>query len=253
MYITSYKELSDWFQNIQRDEKPATHWNLYNLDAGSPSRIATRNVKIDDYEESMRLLLNQVRTFNNPAGTHMRLQVYPKGAPNNPAGDIRLSIFGDHPALGDHGSNGGISGLPALAGGDIQTYIAGQVKLALLEKENEELREAMNGPNNMWERMVQTVADSPHLSQVVNNLVVGLVTKVNPAAAPHMQTTPPPMNGHPTTDELGDDTEDPQSVFYNNINAVSQSLGVDPITLSAKLNKLVRDNPEMAKQLLTNA
>jgi hypothetical protein len=85
---------------------------------------------------------------------------------------------------------------------------------------------------------------------VVNNLVVGLVSKVNPAAMPHMQTTPPPtpMNGHPATD--GAEDENPDVVFSNNIHAASAVLGTDPLTLAIKLNALVQNNPEMAKQLL---
>lgn len=256
MTITSIDDLYTWFKNLQRADDTPTHWSLYSNEPGKVDTKATTNTRYDEFDASWDVLEKSIRMLNNPKGTRMRLQIFPKGKANNYTAQVHVQIYQDGTvgAPGENhgqGAHSGIGMLPA-GMGSLDSYVQQRIDLELLRRENEDLKDAINGPNNMWERLVQTVADSPHLSQVVNNLVVGLVSKVNPAAMPHMQTTPPPtpMNGHPATD--GAEDENPDVVFSNNIHAASAVLGTDPLTLAIKLNALVQNQPELAKQILNS-
>jgi hypothetical protein len=58
------------------------------------------------------------------------------------------------------------------------------------------------------------------------------------------------VQGEATTDD--DETDDPQAVFSENIQQASNALQTDPVTLAKQLNRLIKSNPEVAKQLLEN-
>lgn len=254
MTITSIDDLYNWFKTLQRSDDSPTHWSLYSNEPGRVDTKATTNTRYDEFDASWDMLEKSVRMLNNPKGTRMRLQIFPKGKHNNYTAQVHLQIYNDGTAgaPSDGHAQGAHSGIGMLPGmGSMDSYIQQRIDLELLRRENEDLKDAINGPNNMWERILQTVADSPHLSQVANNIIVGLVSKVNPAAMPHLQTTPPaPINGHPATDTA--ENENPDVVFSNNIHAASTVLGTDPLTLAIKLNALVQNNPEMAKQILNS-
>jgi hypothetical protein len=146
---------------------------------------------------------------------------------------------------------------PAVAGypgvGNIEDLIEQRVHLAMLERENEDLKAAINAPGSMLERVVDKIAESPHLSQVVAQLVAGLF---NRAGAP--MPMPVPVNGvtpqpaHSTSTDADDDADlsEEDRVFWENIQSVAHTLGVDLPTLAVKLNNLVQQNPALAKSLI---
>jgi len=249
MNITSYEDLKHWFDTIQKEDKPYPHWTLWNNDAGQAPKVAQRNVRVNDIGQSWDMLYKAVRMFNNPRGSRMRLIVYEPGKQNNYAGDINLEILGDTSATAAaHNMPVAISGFPGMYGPEnMKDAIDMHVRLAMLEKENEDLQAAIGAPSSSWEKIVEMVANSPHLSAIVNNMVAG-VMKIPPQAMPAMPA--PPINGHPTTDESAHAEADAQQVFSNNIHAASNTLGVDPVTLAQKLNDLVQQNPDIARQLL---
>jgi hypothetical protein len=144
---------------------------------------------------------------------------------------------------------------PAVAGyhgvGDIKELIEHHVQLALLEKENEDLKAAINAPGSMLERVVDKIAESPHLSQVIGQLVAGLFNRAGaPMPVPVNGVTPQPAQ--PTSTDTDDDADlsEEDRVFWDNIQAAAHTLGVDLPTLAVKLNALVQQNPAMAKSLI---
>lgn len=212
------------------------------------------NSRLDDKEKSLEFLVESIRMLNNPDGTKFRILLYPVTGANNYTATAHVQIF-ENSAQGNRNlpAMAGIGNLPAgVMGGDWKTYLDEKVELELLKKENEQLRGGM-GSESMWERILGIIADSPHLSAAVGNLANAFVTKFDPAMAGRLMQAQP-VNGTPGSnaqDQAGA-PEDPQAVFIENINAATGALGVDAVTLAKGLNKIIQNNPAMARQILLN-
>lgn len=246
MVITSYENLQKWFV-ATKGTKPAPYWNLYSLKYGRGDQVVHRNVDVSDLDESARKLEEAVRMLtpgDEPA--RFKLSVYPEGSPNNPTASVEVQIRNAGAA-----QVAGIGSLP----------MAGFVSLNELEQrlENERLKwklelmeDQMNAPGEMWERIVERVSGIPGIDKIFQTLAIGLVSKVNPGALPAIQAA---MNGVPSANEGEHDGDeaagDPNQVFAENIQISAATLGVDPLTLSAKLKKLIQENPELAKQMMS--
>ena len=253
MTLTSYNDLRDIFLQAHQaneatssDKSPIAHWTLYVTEMGTPERRIMQNTKVDNMEESLEFLVSTMRKLNHPDGVKFRVMQYAPGKSNNPAQNYFVQVY-------ERGGNNmpatqvaGIGSLPGMYGGNIEAYISERIELAMLKKENEDLRAAINAPSATWERILDRVAENPAITGLITNLAIGWVGKTNPALAQTLAQSA--MNGHPNTDT--DETGDPQTIFAQNIQAASDTLGIDPVTLAQKLNKLVQQNPEMAKQLL---
>jgi len=256
MTITSFESLQKWFYGQQRnDDEVAAHWNLYGTRFGETEKRVSFNTTINDKDGSFSYLAETIRQLNNPDGSTFRIQVFPKGKPNNPTGNVYVQIFEKSSAANSvmaptSASGAAISGLPPGVG-SIQEYVNKEVEMAMLKKEVQDLKDALSQPNNGWERAVETISGIPGIDKALQALVAGLVTKFNPGAAPAVQAA---MAGTPSVAYHGehdeDDSDDPQTVFAENINAAANMLHTDPLTLSKKINALVQSNPEVAKQLL---
>lgn len=252
MTITTFENLQQWFSAQNKAGETASHWNLYGTRFGETEKRVAFNASIDDKQQSFDYLVQNIRSLNNPDGAVFRLQVFPKGKQNNPTGTVYIQVYEKAPAVpAVPASPAGIAGLPAGVG-SLQDYIAEKVETERMKWEIEQLQEQINAPNNGWERALETIGAIPGIDKALQALVVGLVTKYNPQAIPAVQAA---MNGTPSPTETpgehdADDADDAQAMFANNINRASQTLGIDPLTLSAKLNQLIQSNPEIAKQLI---
>lgn len=256
MTITSFDNLQKWFYGQQRTEdEVSAHWNLYGTRFGETEKRVSFNQTINDKDASFAHLAETIRFLNNPDGAVFRIQVFPKGKPNNPTGNVYVQIFeksaAPHSVMAPTSASGAaISGLPPGVG-SIQEYVNKEVEMALMKKELQDLREMLAQPNTGWERAVETISGIPGIDKALHALVAGLVTKINPAAAPAVQAA---MAGTPDAQTGGnhdeDNDDDPQAVFADNINMAATRLQTDPVTLAKKINQLVHSNPEVAKQLL---
>jgi hypothetical protein len=145
-----------------------------------------------------------------------------------------------------------VAGIGAI--GDVQEYVDNKINLALMEREIEDLRAAINAPTSWVERLVDKVAESPHLSQLLQAAVMGFLTRgtgMQPMPAPVTgYQQPGPQPHHSTGHSEEEETEDDR-VFWANIQAAATALEVDLPTLAVKLNALVQQNPAMAKSLIS--
>ena len=254
--ITNFENLRNWFVQAQRTDEPV-HWNLYSHIPGEAEKRVAFNVAVDDTNASFEMLMSNIRMMNNPDGKQFKVMLYPKNKANNPLAHSIVQIFEK-----TNGSSGtalpapGIAGLP-VGMGSIQEYVQKEVQLERMKWEIDELKSALAQPNTGWERAVETIGAIPGIEKAIQALVVGLVTKFNPAATPAIQAA---MNGTPETSagyvgETDTDDEpagDPQTIFATNIQQAAATLKTDPLTLAQRINRLVQTNPEIAKQLLEN-
>lgn len=253
MGISSFADLRQWFfagikQKGEDAAEAAPHWNLYAGDYGTREVRIMFNNRISDMAESFQFLENSIRAQNNPDGTRFRVQTYAPGKPNNPTAETYVQIY-EKSASPATQQPSGIAGLPAGVG-SIEAYIGERVQMEQLKWENQQLREQLGAPTATWERVMEHVASIQGIDKVLQALAIGLVSKFNPQAMPAMQAA---MNGTPNApngEHDDDDTASPDEVFQQNIMETAQRLGVDPVTLSKKLNSLSRENTDLAKSLL---
>ena len=246
--ITTIDALKRWFV---ANGKP---WFTLKYDTGSTGdRIIMRNDAVDDMGRAWEILESHVADQADSGRARLILFVYDKGKHNN-ATYTNIDIRPGY-ASPQQGAAHAIAGLPAGIG-SVQEYVDMRVNMAKMQMEMDQLREQAAAPMNTFERVAETLSGIPGVADMLKMFTAGIVTKFNPAAAPQIQRI---LNGTPDAmAEAGDDDEqaagatDPQTVFSNNINQVSQTLDVDPLTLSNKLAKLVSENPEVARQLLNS-
>lgn len=239
--ITDIGSLQRWFMTNGRP-----FWTVKY--AGPQERIIARNDNVTDMAQAWDNLEAVVRMQTEAGRAVLEVLQYnsEKGAQGHA---LRTNVdIRDHaPRYAPAQVQPAVAGMPAI--GDIQEYIDQKVNLALLEKENEDLRAAINAPSNMLERIVEKVSESPHLSAAVAQLIAGLF---NRGAAMPMAVTgiqPDPAAPKPAAD--GDEhDEERDRIFWENINQAAETLGVDDVTLAVKLNQLVQSNPAMAKGLI---
>lgn len=215
---------------------------------GNTDRMIYKNVVVDDMAEAWERLQNHVADQADAGRARLILIVYDKGKENNPI-YTSIDIRPGHQAAQQNMP--AISGLPPGVG-SINELVDQKVNLALLQKENQDLKEQLAAPANQWERTVETLSGIPGMADVLKIAVAGIVAKFAPQSMPVVQGI---LNGTPEAmGEGAADMEhsdaDPHMRFSNNIQDVSNILNVDPLVLSEKLKTLVRQNPDAAKQLL---
>lgn len=244
--ITNIDALRRWF-----DSNGLPFFTL-RYEGANNERIIMRNDSIEDMEKAWQMLEDQVTAQAEVGRARLVVFVYKKGGHNN---GIYTNID-LRPGYPTPGTQAAVSGMPA-GMGSIAEYVDNRVHLAKLEWENEQLREQLNAPANVFERTMETISGIPGVADVLKILVAGLVGKINPEAMPQIQAVlngTPAATGTPDRDDDDDNAHngaaDPQQQFADNINQTAELLGVDPLTLSAKLKALVKQNPEVAKQWL---
>lgn len=253
MTLTRYEDVQHWFNQNQTDDeggKTPSHWTLYGGNYGEKEIRLLGNTRIDKPGESLAFLIDSIRRMNNPSGSKFRVQIYKPGSPNNYSAQVFVQVFDDAAQLQQRGASAtaiqpaGIGNLPVLN----ETYIQERIDLALLRRENEELKAALNGPGSTWERILDIIGQSEPLSLALSGLITNLAAKngMTLPAAPIAR----PVTGSPApVDSDDDDTADPQSIFAESINAAASGLDTDPVTMARKLKKIVEQNPEFAKQI----
>lgn len=256
MTLTKYEDVQRWFNSNQAEAgedgnaKNAVHWTLYGGNYGEKEARLLSNQRINKPDESLAYLIESIRMMNNPPGAKFRIQIYRPNNANNYTAQTYVQIFDNAtaPATGS-APQAGIGSLPAAFP---ENYIQERIDLALLKRENEELKAAINGPGNTWERLLDIISQSEPLSMAL----AGLISNVTGKPLPALQQAARPVTGSPAPDEENDTDEgspdaDPQTVFADSINAAAAGLDTDPLTMARKLRKIVRDNPAFAKQIFS--
>lgn len=255
MGIGNFADLRKWFFAGVKgknggEEEGAPHWNLYAGDYGAKELRIQSNTRVNSMNDSYDLLESAIRAQNNPDGTRFRVQTFAPGKANNPTAETYVQIYERTAApAAPAAAAAGIAGLPAGVG-SIQQYVDERLKTERLKWEIQNLKDQLNAPASGWERLIDTLGALPGIDKVFQTVAIGLVTKFSPSAMPAIQQA---MNGAPDAGEHGEDYDtgtDPQTAFAANIQESANMLGVDPVTLSAKLRNLIRQNPDMARQLM---
>lgn len=254
MTLTTYQDVQHWFNSNQNDAteggKTASHWTLYGGNYGEKEIRLLNNTRLDSANESLAFLIDTIRRMNHPNGAKFRVQIYKPGSPNNYTAQTFVQIYDTEQQPGylpqQQQQQAGIGSLPSM---NTENYINERIELALLKKENEDLRASMNGPNNMVERVLDIISQSEPLSMALSGLISGLAGRHNIGMP---QALPRPVTGSPDSDEEANEA-DAQAVFANNINAASAALDTDPVSLSKSLVKLIQGNPQFAKQIFSQA
>lgn len=264
MTLTSINDLQTWFNSNQKDDKKASHWTMYGGNYGEKETRLMANNRVDEPDKSLEFLVSSIRMLNNPKGTKFRIQIYYPGAANNPVANVYVQVFDDGsvqaPMPNGYGAVAGIGSLPG--GMNYDNLVQDKVTLALLKAENEQLKNGVAQQESMWERIFGYINENEHISAALGSLITGLALKMDPAMAgmlPAMLPAPKPVTGTPAPApghgqaDQADNPEDPNLQFINNINAVSTTLGIDPVSMSQALRRLTEANPEMARGLLSQS
>lgn len=223
---------------------------------GAGNRKIYQNESIEEMQEAWEELEYQVKSQTGHGRAMLEVVQYAKGKQNHP---VRTYIDMRSDAQAQGTAMAGIGNFPAQ--GYPANYVQDQIKMALMEKELEDMRAALESPSNVFENIVDKIGQSPHLSGLVNNLVSALFGQKG--AVPSM-----PVNGHPgaqqptaqaTQPEAGTEatgeemTPERIALFQSNIDRICTALETDPINLSSKLAALVEGNPDLAKNLLNSS
>jgi hypothetical protein len=255
MGISNFADLRQWFFAGVKGKgegqlEAAPHWNLYAGDYGAREQRIMFNNRIGDMDESFAFLETSIRAQNTPDGTRFRVQTYAPGKPNNPTAETYVQIYEKSQAPASAPT--GIAGLPAGVG-SIQQYMDERLETERLKWKIQQLEDQINAPNEKWERVVEYISGVPGIDKVLQTVALGLVSKFNPSAMPAIQAA---MNGTPeqqsqqTGEHEPDANNDPDAVFFAAVHETSATLGTDPVTMMQKLNALVKNNPDLARQLL---
>lgn len=237
--ITNRDALKSWFFD---NAKPYFTLRYYDQD-----RVIMRNDNQDDMQKAWEMLERHVIGQADSGQARLILFVYDKGKHNN----ATYTNIDMHPRYSAQPSiPAAISGLPAGVG-SIEELVNERVRVAMLEKENQDLKEQLSAPQNGWERSLETISGVPGMADVFKIIAAGLVSKFSPQSMPVVQGilngTPDAMTG---ADHDEDDGADPGARFTSNIQETAATLNVDPLTLSEKLRALVKTHPDIARQFL---
>ena len=259
MTITNFSDLRKWFMNNNRGEKDSPYWTLYFVPAGSKETVVTFNDKVSDMEKSFDWLQDTIRMVNNPEGSRFRVMQVDTPRGNNPTGQVYAQIYERQPNPSGSMAPAQIGAIPS---GYSESDVQRHVELALLKRENEDLKAAIGAPDNPWERIFGIVSESEPLSNALANLIYQFSNKITgtPMAPVPPVFMPSPVNGPATKPANAySEPEEPmaemsidemQQEIADNINRVCALLNVDALTLSRKLCQLVEANPNMAKTFL---
>lgn len=216
----------------------------------------SRNNTVNDFNESWDKLERALMDLLGEGRALLEITAWPEGKANNAVKvDVILrDVDAVRGAYLPAAQPAGIGNLPAGVG-NIEQYIQEKVERAMMEREIQDLRAQINAPVNWAERLLDTVANSPQLAGIAQTLVAGLFAKTNPElAARAMQAVNGLHNQQPARAEHDtDDTANDQEIFEQNIYGAANALGTDPVTLAVRLNALIQQNPDMARQLLQTA
>ena len=231
--ITNIEQLEKWFR--------AGNLPFFSLKyAGTGDKTIFRNEVWEDMEDAWEQLRNQVEAQASAGRAMLEILVYKKGSANHP---LRTNVDirpGYYPA------QAGISGpgmYPQMGIGNVQEYVTKEVRIAMLERDNEDLRNEINNPANTWERILDKVSESPNLAGIAQTFIALLASKFG-AATPMMT----PVNGTPLVAQEGEEYPD---AMFENLETAAGLLGSSPEAVAAKLAQLVKQNPELAKTLLS--
>lgn len=223
--IRSVSSLRTWFFDVGKPFFTLTY-------AGQTAQVVMRNVVEEDMEKAWETLKRTVEAQAEYGRATLQVIVYTKerGA-NNPDGRTNIDIQpGAQPA------QAAIAGY--LPGHVDESKIAGMIEEARqkweLERRLEELENQVNNPVDWTSRTVEIIEKigATPIGQILTAKLLGVQMPVGQVA------------GHPAPEEIEPDN------FEQDIDEAAGLLGVSDAELAAKLVKLVRANPEMARQLI---
>lgn len=232
--ITNIEQLEKWFR--------AGNLPFFSLKyAGTGDKTIFRNEVWEDMEDAWEQLRNQVEAQASAGRAMLEILVYKKGAANHPLRtnvDIRPGYYQAQAGIAGPGFPGMGMGI-----GNVQDYVTKEVRIAMLERDNEDLRNEISNPANTWERILDKIAESPHLAGIAQMFLGGVLGKLG-QPAPVMT----PVNGMPAV--ASQESGEYPDAMYEDLETAAGILGSSPEAVAAKLAQLVKQNPELAKTLL---
>lgn len=232
--ITNIEQLEKWFR--------AGNLPFFSLKyAGTGDKTIFRNEVWEEMEDAWEQLRNQVEAQASAGRAMLEILVYKKGSANHPLRtnvDIRPGYYPSQPGIAGPGM------YPQMGIGNVQDYVSKEVRIAMLERDNEDLKAALNNPANTWERILDKISESPHLAGIAQMFVGGILSRFGQGAPVTM-----PVNGMPPT--IPQEGEEYPDAMFEDLEAAAGMLGTSPEAVAAKLAQLVKQNPELAKTLLS--
>jgi hypothetical protein len=243
MNITNFEDLRYWFfGNEKATNEQSPHWSLYSMDYGKSDTRVMFNNRISDMEESFQALVKSIKIQNNPDGTRFRVQTHPVGKPNNPTANTFVEVY----EKGAQNAQAGIGSLPAASGYVSRDEIAKMLKDERekweMKREIEDLKAAINAPPSDWtEKLmagIERIGQTP-----LGAMMVAKITGL-PIPTPEQMAQ---MNGVPSAST--DDGSAADS-FDENMDFLSEKLGISDTVMVAKLRRFVEHDPATAKAFL---
>lgn len=245
MNITSFDDLRYWFFGNQKaTDEQSPHWSLYSMDYGKSDTRVSFNNRLSDMEEAFQALVKSIRIHNNPDGTRFRVQTHPVGKPNNPTANTFVEVY----EKGGQNVQAGIGSLPAAAGymsrDDVARMMTEEREKWEMKREIEDLKAAINAPPEDWTE--KFIAGVERIGQTPLGAV--LMSKLLGAPMPPLSQMAQ-MNGTPGTSAGDENAEDH---FDENMDFLSEKLGVPDAEIVAKMRRFVEQDTATAKAFLNS-
>ncbi|MGL5131692.1 MAG: hypothetical protein ACRC78_04130 [Planktothrix sp.] len=255
MTITSINDLRGWFmENFSRggsakdqeSDAPgkastSPYWTLYSMKYGEKNTVVAQNISETNADDSFSLLAENIRRLNNPEGRTFRIFQTWRPKHNFATAECEVQIYNTNvaqvqaPGIAGMGTN--FQGYVSV--GDLEKMFQEREEKWTMKREIEDLKAALDAPSNWMERMAgffEQIANTP-----VGQALAQRILMVPGAAQFRPQS---PINGTPEPNH--NDGEK----FEEDIQKVTELLGVNEFILMEKLRKLVEQNTDVAKSML---
>lgn len=229
--IRNITSLKKWFNTVG-----SPFFTLSYL--GQANHVILRNTAVEDMGEAWDMLETQILAQAEYGRAQMHLITYKKsGGANNPDGRTNI----DMQPLQEGRNMAGIGSTPGgyMDESKVQGILDKAREKWELEKRLEDLEAQINSPNDWTEKLMEGI-------ERIGNTPIGQMLAMKFLGAPLPQIPLAPIAGTPATDDEGE-----ADSFENDIEFTASMLGVNDTVLARRLRQMVEQNPELAKQLLS--
>lgn len=263
-YMNSFDALRKQFDLFVEQNK-STAWTLFrgfreSFNERGPLIYKQEDAE-KDAEESFDLLQNMI-IDNSAGGGDFSIYFPNKGSSNHAKGTLLFRV--ERTPAQNSSSLSGFSD-PRLSGFVTPAELDRERRLWELERQNEELLAAINGPQNFWQQLLQSSMDDGTIKQSVttllgtlNNVITALVMK-NAQRGPAIsvqgfsgEQVPPNINNEHTPDAPGSENDYPEAM-YDFAEYIISQIGDDPEVQQkfwTNLKNAAVKNPFLLQQLM---
>lgn len=251
--FTNLENINAWFIS-----QKMPYFTLYRGDKVQPSNTVLRNVDIPDLDDAWNFLEVNLSNLSINGGTYL---LFITDKPKHNLGLstlIELNPVYQPQQVGIAGI-GGVPGMPFVGGGNLETYIQGQisgaVEKAVLLRKVEDLEAALEEKESggFIGRIVENLTSSEQFPSMLNVLLSRILgPEAQPVMAGISGFTPEANTESSMTDQASteDNLNEEDIRVFACIDKLSQHFP-DPVAALEKITAFVEKNPTMAKQLLT--